>query len=67
MIVALPGLFSYLFRKPLTSRLELDDLSGLARRGLNIVFLFTLAHSNVSHKYSYLCIILMNLIFMFSF
>ena len=38
MIVALPGLFSYLFRKPLTSRLELDDLSGLARRGLNIVF-----------------------------
>ena len=67
MIVALPGLFSYLFRKPLSSRLELDDLSGFARRGLNIVFLFTLAHSNVSHKYSALFIIVMNLIFMFSF
>ena len=40
------------FRKLLTRGFELDDMSGLARRGSAIGFSFTLAHSRISHEYS---------------
>ena len=53
VIVALPGLFSYLF------------CFGSPR--FNCWFSFTLAYSRISHEYSCLFIIVINLIFMFSF
>ena len=61
VIVALPGLFSYLF---FTCVVKLSDSFPI--REFNYWFSFTLAYSRFSHEYSSLFIIVINLIFMFS-
>ena len=55
------------FRKSSTSGLGLDDLSSAWPPWFNYWFSFTLSYSRISHEYSSLFIIVMNLIFMLSF
>ena len=57
MIVALPGLFSYLF----------DGMFWLGPPWFNYWFSFTLVHSRISQEYSSLFIIVITLILCFRF
>ena len=73
VIVALPGLFSYLFSLYLRCPHAKSGLGWglticlwLGPPWFNYWFSFTLAYSRISHEYSSLFIIVINLIFMFS-
>ena len=54
-------------RKTLTSELGLDDMSLAWPAVVQLLVFITLAYSRFSHEYSSLFIIVINLIFMFSF
>ena len=53
-------------RKILTSGLGLDDMSFTWPKVVQLLFLFTLTYSRISHEFSSLSIIVIKLIFMFS-